>query len=94
MATGVGEAETELPEGALARGTRMSDDYSPVKGEWVVKQLDQADGYLSTIGTWGSLGSARWFDTEQDAQAAAVTECPDGSIGAALHINMAGPPSR
>jgi hypothetical protein len=57
-------------------------------GEWVVKQLDQADGYLSTIGTWSALGAARWFDTEQDAQAAAMMECPDGTVGAALHINM------
>ena len=72
----------------------MLDEPRPTTGEWVVKHLDQADGYLSTIGTWSSLGSARWFETEQDAQAAAITECPKGTVGAALHINMAGPPSR
>ena len=72
----------------------MSDEPRPVTGDWVVKQLDQADGYLSTIGTWSALGSARWFDSEQDAQAAAVKECPEGTAGAALHVSVTAPPSR
>ncbi|MGZ4679999.1 MAG: hypothetical protein ACXV8L_15965 [Ilumatobacteraceae bacterium] len=71
----------------------MSDESRPATGDWVVKQLGQADGYLSTIGTWSTLGSARWFDSEQDAQAAAVKECPEGTAGAALHVNVAVPPS-
>ena len=76
-------------------GAEADFEVSPtVTDEWVVKQLDQAAGYLSTIGTWGTLGSARWFHTEQDARAAAVMECPEGTAGATLHINMAGPPSR
>jgi hypothetical protein len=83
-ATGADEADSET----VRARTPTSDAPPQATGEWVVKQLDQADGYLSTIGTWSALGAARWFGTEQDAQAAAMMECPDGTVGAALHINI------